>query len=222
MVDSQEIIERSFYYSLLGVSVKMGLSLDPREYPETRDGGKQFSEDKRLIQENKGLYIEIIGAGNNQEKAMKTGPKIVINPQTYIPGDVGLNRRMWERVENNYIVSEVPFESSDLFIDVHLVSVNANENRLLHNVMFTSLPQRGYLKPYTYNQPPFDGNIFLIYSNSYDASSLDKGIIEKVYTYEVKDTLLLPPREIEEGPGIIQIDVDITNNKEINQHIKVP
>ena len=47
MVDSQEIIERSFYQALLDVSVDLGITLDPSEYiPTTPENISKFKNDK--------------------------------------------------------------------------------------------------------------------------------------------------------------------------------
>ena len=66
---------------------------------------------------------------------------------------------------------------------------------------------------------PFDGNIFVIASNFYDNSNDERGIIEKVYTWEIQDTLLQPPVEVGSETPINEINIDIFN-KDTEQPLK--
>ena len=63
--------------------------------------------------------------------------------------------------------------------------------RLLHQVLFNSIPQRGYIKPYNEPKFLFSGNIFLELVNFFDIPNLDLGILEKVYQFQVFDTITL-------------------------------
>lgn len=214
MVTSQEIIEKSFYMALLEYTLKLGLTLDPRLYDKTIPSAERYEMDRKQIIQEKGKFITIFGAGNNQSKGMKDlFPTIVIEPKGFVPGGVGLNKYHLDKVGSTYKVSETPFESIDQYIDVHLVSKYIDDQRLLNQIMNTVLPQRGYLKPYLYDKAPFSGNIFIISSNFYDATNDERGIIEKVYTWEVQDTLLAPPQEIGSETPINTIEVDIQKDK---------
>ena len=56
MVSSQEIIERSFYMSLLRVALENGLTLDPDKYqPINSVNENRYNEDKRKLK--KYVYI---------------------------------------------------------------------------------------------------------------------------------------------------------------------
>lgn len=219
MVDSQEIIERSFYSALLDTTKRMGLTLDPSEYPKAEV--KKYEQDIKKIKEEKGFYIKIFGVGSNQSKGMKEDPRIVITSQGFMPGNVGLNKLHMERVNTEYIVSETPFEAIDQYIDVRLVCNNIEHARLLHQILYRSIPQRGYLKPWVYEKAPFSGNIFVVATNFYDDPNTEHGLIEKVYTWEVQDTLIAPPVPVDILTPIKEIDVDIVNPEKIDEHLHI-
>lgn len=212
MINSQEIIERSIYLSILETLVSVNYTLDPQNYyPITPESEQRYKSDLERIMRNKGKYIYLFGIGNNQSKGMKELlPRIVIDAQGFLPGDIGLPKTMMVREKENYVVSESPFEAIDQWIDIHLVSNTSEDNRLLLNILSTSIPQRGYIKPYTHEKVPFDGNIFIEAVNFYNTPNYDKGLIEKVYQFQVKDTLLDIKFGSKEEPTIIPPMVDIS------------
>ena len=80
--------------------------------------------------------------------------------------------------------------------DIHLVANNSQDMRILHQIMYTALPARGYIKPfiestiseYLHNPGLYKtGNIFLQIGNYYDHNDIDHGILEKVYTYTINE-----------------------------------
>lgn len=110
-----------------------------------------------------------------------------------------------------YALYEQPWEVKDSIFDIHLVAGNANDMRVLHQIMYTALPARGYIKPFTFNtineyleNPGLakTGNLFLNIGNYYDHNDTDHGILEKVYTYNCVDGLL---EQIKQDPDISPI-----------------
>lgn len=84
-------------------------------------------------------------------------------------------------------------------MNIRLCAHSAEHMRLLHQIMFWAVPQRGYLKPYEEPKFLFTGNIFLRIVNFYNMPDLDNGLMEKVYQFEVQDCLLdgnTPPEVI--------------------------
>lgn len=218
MIDSQEIIERSVYQSLLNTTIALGFTLDPNKYyPISPQNSSKFEKDKTEVEQQKGFYVYIFGVGNNQAKGMKIAPRIVINSQGFLPGDIGLPKSITENIDGNYFVSEHPFEAIDQYIDIHLVAEDQNQIRLLQNILANSIPQRGYIKPYTEEKPPFDGNIYIEASNFYQVSDNDKGIIEKVYQFTIKDTLLPTNTKLTELPKLVDISLLLNNESFIHK-----
>lgn len=188
MVNSQEIIERSVYDAILKVTIALGYSLDPNKYlPVSIANKEKLERDLKKLKK----YIEIYGVGNNESRGKKVTPRIVIDSKGFYPGDVGLPKEIIEKeVGIGFTVTEEPYETIDQFIDVTLVANNQEDMRLLHQILFWSIPQRGYIKPYTSKEFLFSGNIFIENVNFFDFPELDTGLLEKTYQFQVKDCLI--------------------------------
>lgn len=192
MVNSQEIIERSIYMALLNMTIDLGYTINPENYlPSTVENSKRFSDDLKSIVSEKGFYIGVFGVGNNHSRGIKDTPRIVVDSEGFYPGDIGLPKKIIEKEDGiGYTSSEMPFETLSQYINIRLCATNSNHMRLLHQIMFWSIPQRGYVKPYNEDKFLFDGNIFLRVVNFYNMPDLENGLMEKVYQFEVQDCLL--------------------------------
>lgn len=187
MVNSQEIIERSIYQALLNASIKLGYSLDPNNYlPISPENQVKFKDDMDKLDK----YIWIFGTGNNQSKDMKLTPRIVVNARGFYPGSIGLPKLLIQKEGIGFTATEEPYETIDQFIDIHLIANNQEDLRLLHQIMFSSIPQRGYLKPYNVDEFLFSGNIFLELVNFFDIPNLNFGLLEKVYQFIIQDCVI--------------------------------
>lgn len=204
MVNSEEIVERTFYISLLSTMLEMGLTLNPEDFlPLSQENEKRFQEAIKGMKK----FIPLFGIGNNQVKGPKTLPRITIELQGYYSGDIGVNKYIiGDKLEDgNYQASEFPYETKDITIDVHLVSQTQADMRLLHTILYTGLPARGYVRPYFNDLEEWDkgrlastGNLFIEIGNYYDHPDVEHGILEKVYTYLCKDGIL-PEKALGEG-----------------------
>lgn len=217
MVDSQEIIERSIYSSLLSVLVLKGYTLDPKDYqPITEASIEAFKADRQAILDDKGIYIELYGSSNNQDKSENESNRISIEPRGFLPGEVGFEKLVIsDEAENNgsFLVSELPFEAIDQIVDIRLSYVNTTVGRTLLNVLNTAIPQRGYIKPYYLQEKPSAGNIFILLTNFLEQDIMNKGIIEKIYQYTIKDTLLSEPPVIDTVVPMTDISFYISDLK---------
>lgn len=187
MINSQEVIERSIYSALLQVAIALGYSVDPNDYlPVSEANAKRLKEDIRKLEK----YIPVFGTSNSSSKDQKTTPRIVVNARGFYPGMIGLPKEIIGRVGNGYTSNEEPYETLDQYIDVHLVAKDQEDLRLLHTILFSSLPQRGYIKPYNEDEFLHSGNIFIEVGNFFDYPNDTLGILEKVYQFRVYDTLV--------------------------------
>jgi len=212
MITSQEIIERSIYQAILERLKSEGLTLDPSDYlPVTQSTIAQFKSDREAIIKAKGLFISLFGTGNSQSRGEKTTPRIVVDMGGFFPGEMGLGEKVIEKEDDDFVISETPFEAIDQIIDVRLVYNNVSDGRLLHKVLHSSIPQRGYLKPYNLESKPFDGNIFIYVSNYFSSDDVDKGINEDVYQFMIKDTLINDLETIDVVPPLTDISILIEN-----------
>ena len=197
--------------ALLRVALSIGRTINPEDYlPVSTENQKRQEEDIKKLGKN---YIAIYGVGNNQARGVKTLPRITIELTGYYPGDIGVEQFMIGNKEENeqYALYEQPWEVKDSIFDIHLVAGNANDMRVLHQIMYTALPARGYIKPFTFNtikeyleNPGLEktGNLFLNIGNYYDHNDTDHGILEKVYTYNCVDGLL---EQVKQDPDISPI-----------------
>lgn len=206
MVTTQEIIERSFYIALLHETLTRGLTINPDDYLElvegfdvpvpTTESESRFNEDKKAIGDK---FIYIFGIGNNQVRGAKLVPRITLELKAYYPGTVGLDKSSLEmNDEGIFQAIDYDYETKSTLIDVHLVSNTEDEMRLLHDIMYRALPARGYLKPYVNDYEEWKssgiqttGNLYIEVGNYYDHQDLNHGLLEKVYTYECRDGLLM-------------------------------
>lgn len=197
MVKSEEIIERTFYISLLNELLKGNLTLNPDDYlPITEASEKKFNQDKEALPK----FVYLFGVGNNQVRGAKFTPRITIELNGYFPGDIGVPHVSYNgnTEENSYQLVEYPWEVKDITLDVHLVANNQVDMRMLHGILFSALPTKAYIAPYLNNDfeewkkhkilP--EGNLFIELTNYYDHPNLEHGLLEKVYTYLVKDGIL--------------------------------
>ena len=222
MINSQEIIERSIYKALLDVAISLGCTVDPDNYlPASEENAKKFKKDTQSLKK----FIAIFGTGNAEAKGSKGAPRIVVNARGFYPGAIGMPKQLIDKAGIGYMAYEQPYETIDQQIDVHLVATNQADLRLLHQIMFWALPQRGYIKPYYAEKPLFSGNIFIEVTNFYDSPNNNMGILEKVYQYAIRDCLLetnnpgteiTPIKNIEVlanefGYNLSEISLDIEN-----------
>lgn len=220
METSQLIIERSLYASLLRVALRLNRTVNPEDFQPISSTSQAKQE--RAIKALGNKYIGIYGVGNNQARGIKQVPRITIDLNAYYPGDLGVEQFIIGDMEDNeqYALYEQPFETKDTMFDIHLVANNSQDMRTLHQIMYTALPARGYIKPFReatisdyLNNPGLlkTGNIFLQVGNYYDHIDNDHGLLEKVYTYTCVDGLL--DQKLAEGnpvSPIKEIKTDIT------------
>ncbi len=216
-MNSQEIIERSIYTSILKVLIDNGLTLDPAEYyPISDNNSKRYKQDRATITQTKGFYVDLFGTGNSYSKGSKVCPRIVIESNGFYPGEIGLPLNTIEKLDDGFVVTEQPFEVIDQFIDVILVYNVVEHGRLLNRLLNTAIPQRGYIKPYIYSNKPFDGNIFMVLSNFYKNDNVNEGLMERVYQFTIKDTLLEEPKVIDNVVPINYVEVLINKSLKLN------
>ena len=201
MVTSEEIIERSFYISLLYETLKKGLTINPDDYlidgVPTETTYAQYEADKAAIG-NKFVYV--FGIGNNQTRGAKDCPRITVELKAYYPGDIGMGKYELEPTGGDvdgFQTVEYDYTTQNTLIDIHLVANNQAEMRVLHDLMYRALPAKGYIKPYLNDLEEWKkgslshtGNLYIQVGNYYDHPDLQHGLLEKVYTYEVQDGLI--------------------------------
>lgn len=236
MVTTQEIIERSLYASLMQVALQLNLTVDPEDYlPVNTTNSERYKEAKEAIDK----FIYIFGVGNNQVRGAKIVPRITVDLNAYYPGDIGTEAFMVgdEKINDEYRQYIYPFETKNAQFDIHLVANKSEDMRLLHSIMYTALPVRGYIKPFI-EQTLKDyiankglnktGNLYIEIANYYDHNDQEHGLLEKVYSYTVVDSYIeevfnegdtfAPIKDIR---ALIQLEssTGITSNDPVSLHV---
>ncbi|MCM1438799.1 MAG: hypothetical protein NC131_06260 [Roseburia sp.] len=202
MVTSEEIIERSFYIALLHETLKRGLTINPDDYlvdgEPTESTILRYEDDKKAIGKN---FIYVFGIGNNLSRGPKTCPRITIELNAFFPGDLGMEKfsvEPSEQIPEAFDTIEYDYTTKNTTLDIHLVANTQQEMRVLHDIMYRALPAKGYIKPYFNDYELWKeqvmastGNLYIEIGNFYDHPDLQHGLLEKVYTYEVQDGLIL-------------------------------
>ena len=231
MVNLEEVIERSFYISLLHETLKRGLTINPDEYlvngEPTEKTADQFEKDKQAIGKK---FIYVFGIGNNLSRGAKECPRITIELNAYYPGELGTEKFSVEEAKENFDVVEYDYTTKSTNLDIHLVANTQQEMRLLHDIMYHALPAKGYIKPYfndyeDWKSTPIGatGNLYIEVGNFYDHPDLQHGLLEKVYTYEVSDGLIL--EEVVSQGEIVPIkDISVLSQPECTDgvELKIP
>ena len=198
METSQTVIERTLYASILRVALNAGVTVNPEDYlPVSVENQKRYQQACEALK----TFVGIYGVGNSQVRGQKILPRITIDLTSYYPGDLGVEPYMiGDKNENEkFVLYGYPYETKNSSYDVHLVAQTAEQMRLLHQIMYTALPGKGYIRPFVFDtlakylQNPGllkSGNLFVQIGNYYDHNDVDHGILEKVYTYDCIDGLL--------------------------------
>lgn len=159
--------------------------------------------------------IEVFNYQSNQALGDKKVPRIVIEMESFNPGQLGTDPSgryvlndttgKYERVLDSSILS-------DFYFNIHLIGNTVEQVRKLHELMVNSLPRRGYIPWYNENGYKPAENIMVRYISMADYGFLAEGIIEKVYRYEIPDVHEIDPILLQNNISpITDIQIDDIN-----------
>jgi hypothetical protein len=183
----EEVAERSLYQRLLTECVDKGYTPNLQNtstYPDTPAGFAALEAAYTNIKTVKGFSIEIFNYSKGQAKNYKKVPRIVINTQNTLPGALGGDLdRHYTKNAGTYYASVLPPQTSDLYVDIHLISDNVLQHRVLNAILALAIPRRGFIP--MYDDPTT--NLFVRYISYLEIQDKETGLIEKVYRYEIPD-----------------------------------
>lgn len=213
LINTQEIVERSIFESIRKRIVEEGYLPDIANYPNTAAGYGNYQSAIDAVKNSQGFAAEVFGHGSSQSKQLKRVPRIAIITRRVFPGDIGgLATPHYEKDPlnpNNIMKVLMDSQTSDLQIDIHLVSNSAKQDRFLNAIVGAVIGRRKYLK--VYNDPEQKQTFFIHQYSYYELPDTLEGIIEKVYSYEVKDLYLFGGQVIQPNvPLIKEITVNTT------------
>lgn len=214
----EELIERTIYHSLRLETVSRGLLPDIYNYDIennnlaiSKSELEKYRSDITKIKNSKGYAIEVFNYANNQAYGDKYVPRIVIQMDSYLPGDIGHtpNGQYVKNEDGTFDITKSVALVSNYYFSVHLIANTTHSVRELHDIMAHVLPRRGYVKRFGDNELRPYSNLLIQFLTSADVSYLSEGIIEKVYRYVVLDV-----HEID--------DITLETNIPPIKHIEIP
>jgi len=212
----EDQVDFAFFKAIMDLCVALGYTaneMDDTLYPDTDDGYNKLKQDIENIKSTKGFAIGVFGVGNTDDKGYETYPRIVLASRAFLAGDVGNNPDpvyTKDPKTNTFNVDTLPPRTSDYYLNVHVISGSASQKNLLNGIIANALPKRGYI-----DLPDVPGRkIFIHEINTTTPEDPERGIMERIYSYEIKDLWeSTPVRKPEAVPPINQVDI-LGNNFE--------
>lgn len=153
-------------------------------------GAALFQTALDVIQALKGYAIEIFGVGSPASRHLKRIPRVVIVANRTLPGDIGGNPdRFYDGVgadpfnPDSFDAKVRPPQTVDFQYDIHMISNQARQSRIMHEIVALGLPKRGYIDTFG----DITQKLFVDQYSYRDIPNPVKGIDEQVYLYELKD-----------------------------------
>jgi hypothetical protein len=185
---AQTIIERSFYEALRLKAVEYGYTPDITQYANTSAGTLAYNNALKAIRLEKGFAVEIFGSSIPGSKGMEDLPRISISPQSFVPGDIGVQTGSQTiEVDDHFETIQSDGMVFRYFLTIVVSVKSSTELREVTNIVHAGLPLRGFLK--AYDDSVDDFLVHLISSG--DESGEINNMIEKSYRYEIPDVTFL-------------------------------
>lgn len=208
----QQLIERTLYTTIRGISVEHGYSVDLTAYPNTQVGQQNYNTAMNGIFASRGFAVEVFGVSNPQAKGEKRVARVVLQTEAFLPGDVGnefvqsfevvsggsdIKGHIWQGTRNN------------LHIRITLSSNTAEQARILNAILFAALSNRGWLTVAGSVQGKF---FYEMLAFDYDDQP-DEGYMNYEVIYKITDVQITEPTLSEDTyVNISEITYDFFKN----------
>lgn len=215
----ETLVERSIFHLLRKEVVARGYLPDIYQFdienPNVNIAKQQsnlYEAALKNVKNTKGFAIEVFNYSSNQAYGDKNVPRIVVQTDAFMPGNLGLDptRKYEKKEDGSFLVKKSVEMVSDYYFTIYLAANTTSTMRQLHDIMVSVIPRRGYIKRYDDTELRPDSNLLIQYLSTSDISYLSEGIMEKVYKYMIPD--------VHEVDDRIITDVTIPEIKEIGIH----
>lgn len=144
----QEIVERSIFHSIRAQCVAKGYLPDVLTFDRDEKGFRDYLDAFKPIITEKGYAIEVFNTGAPADRVSKQLPRIVLASAGYLPGSIGSDGSHQYELNNEgkYSKYHTPPTTSDLYINIHMVSASTHQHRLMGALMALAVPRMGYVK----------------------------------------------------------------------------
>lgn len=221
--NSQQLVERAINRAITNVCVEEGYSVEkaPGGTPISREA---YEAGMKSIALAKGFSIEVFSAGSNKDKGDLKTPRFAINTDSFLEGEIGsVFGPYFSPTGDNPAVGamvEGPLASNDLVVDIHLVSSNIVQDRVLHAILNKAIGTRRYLKIVETND-----DILVYQISNFDFPELSTGLLSRIYSYRIPDLNLGVETTVTTVVPIHEITTDIymgNNTDTIQETIETP
>lgn len=209
-----ENIERGIYHSFRHVLVETGYIPDiynfDIENPSltiAKQAQGDYNAAVKAIREQKGFAIEIYGNSMNLARGTIKCPRIVIETESFLPGELGVDTTQnYERENDVYNVNKYQSLTEEYYFNVRFLANTTKQQRVLNAINIATLPRRGYMKwnPNGAFRPT--GNWLVNYISHTEVNWKDEGITERIMRYMIPDLMQAPAQDIGTVSPILQID----------------
>lgn len=204
----EDIVTKSIFHAVRERLVSEGYLFDlvaidydnPTDTPEeTKLKTDEYEQGMKDIANTKGYAIELFSFSNSQTKGYKKVPRIVIDIQFIIPGNLGNEvAKYYEKTGNYYISKQSQPILSDLTFMVYAVGNSAKQMVVMNQLILQSLPTRGYIKLYS-EDFKFSQNLFVDLIDKGKTDGLQEGTIERWFKYQIPDITEIDERIISDN-----------------------
>ena len=209
----QELIERTIFHSIRSQCIRKGFTPDLEEFDQTEQGYKDYRQAYKVINETKGYSIEVFNSGAPADRVSKQVPRIVMSTQGFLPGSVGGDDSLQYKrgVTGDYYSYISPPMTSDLYMNIHIVSNNIEQHRVLTSIMALAVPRRGYIPTY----PDGEDNLFVKHLSYVPVRQYTSpGMMETIYRYVCPDITEVEDIIISENISPLkEVELDISGSK---------
>lgn len=207
----EEVIQKSIYDQLYFILLREGY------IPERKEFGSDPVNDKYRgraaeIARTKKFAVALYGHGSPHDRDKLSVPRIVITGMGFLPGSVGRDfGDNFEYQENGrYLKTTQATPSSHYRVKIELVSNATSQDRLIESVRMAALPSLSFIP--CFNKP--EEKLLIEYAFTSHRPNTEYGLLQKEYTYEVKDVYeteaveLAPPASSPDGISpMLEIEV---------------
>jgi len=187
----QQLLERTIFEALREETVDNGFLPDITTFlPSTQPNYDAYQAAIDAVAISKGFAIEIFGQASNHARGLKKIPRMVFEPQMFLPGALGGDSTRFYKSNGGGGFDAVlrPPQSANFFFNIHLIGNTAEQLRIMQAIVSISLPRRGYIKLHDPTMEfPTDQNIFVRTIAFQDMGNKEEEILEKLYRYEIPD-----------------------------------
>jgi hypothetical protein len=221
LIQVQEIVERSLYEKIRLKILELGYIPDISNdtlYPNNAQGKRAFDAAMAQIVNSQGFAIELFSVGAVKARGLKKVPRIVIQKGRLLPGQIGAPpgiNYVPNTANDNFDGIKLPPTSTDYYLDIHLISNEERQDRVMNNIIGDSISTRAYVELLEVDPV----SRFYIEQIGYSESAdMDEGIIERVYQYRIPDLYITLKTVVGQASKITEIKVEQENipNTDIN------